>query len=52
LGFGLPRPQRGRPMAANSEDGRKIIEELAELSAPYGVTIEYDARRNLGVIRQ
>ena len=36
-----PRPQSGRPMLADEEMGRKIIDYLGELSAPYGTKIEY-----------
>lgn len=41
LGFGLPRPDRGRPTLADAQLGRKIIEGLAALSAPFGTKIEY-----------
>jgi len=39
LGFGLPRSQRGRPMFASGELARKILEDLAERSEPYGTSI-------------
>ena len=51
LGYGLPRPQRGRPRLADAAKGKEIIEHLAELSELYGVEIAYDAERNVGVIR-
>lgn len=49
LGFQTPRARRGRPMAASPEHGRRIIERLARLSAPYGTRIEY--RDGVGIIR-
>ncbi len=51
LGFGLPRPRRGRPVLAPPDEGRRIIERLAELSRPFGTRIEYRAAENVGVIR-
>lgn len=41
LGFGLPASRRGRPMLADGELGRKIIEDLIRLSEPFGTAIEY-----------
>jgi poly-gamma-glutamate synthesis protein (capsule biosynthesis protein) len=52
LGHGKPRPQRGRPRLADAETGRRIIDKLAELSAPYGTKVEYVAGENVGVIRR
>jgi poly-gamma-glutamate synthesis protein (capsule biosynthesis protein) len=49
LGFGLPRSQRGRPMFADEELSRKIINDLIERSAPYGTTIEF--RDGIGIVR-
>lgn len=49
LGYGLPRPQRGRPVAASGEDARRILELLQELSEPFGTRIEIDGEE--GVIR-
>lgn len=40
LGFGLPRPQRGRPVAASGEDAQRILTLLAALSDPFGTEIE------------
>lgn len=42
LGFDAPRPQRGRPFLAKGENAKRILDELADLSAPYGteITIE------------
>ena len=36
-----PRPQSGRPMLADEDMAKKIIDYLGELSAPYGTKIEY-----------
>jgi poly-gamma-glutamate capsule biosynthesis protein CapA/YwtB (metallophosphatase superfamily) len=41
LGFGNPRTRRGRPMWASDELGRKIIEDVKRLSAPFGTRVEY-----------
>lgn len=41
LGFGKPRPQRGRPELADEQTARKIISDLQRLSAPFGTKIEY-----------
>ncbi|UCD23711.1 MAG: CapA family protein [Gemmatimonadota bacterium] len=51
LGHGKPRPQRGRPLLADDDTGRRIITKLAEISLPYGVEVEYVPARNIGVIR-
>lgn len=48
LGFGQPRPQRGRPMLADPELGRKIIGDLIERSKPFGTTIEWKA--GIGIV--
>ena len=44
LGFGLPRyaPERGRPMRATPENAKRIIDFVAECSAPYGTKIEFE----------
>ncbi len=49
LGFGLDRPQRGRPLAAKGELARKILTRLQELSKPFGTTIAIE--NDIGVIR-
>lgn len=49
LGFGLPRSVRGRPLLANEELGREIINDLRELSAPYGTEITW--RRGVGYVK-
>jgi poly-gamma-glutamate capsule biosynthesis protein CapA/YwtB (metallophosphatase superfamily) len=41
LGHGLSRPQRGRPMLADPELGRKIIGDLQRLSEPFGTRIDF-----------
>ena len=52
LGYGKPRPQRGRPRLADDEAGRRIIDTLAELSQPFGVEVRYSAGENIGIIRE
>ncbi|MBI3981531.1 MAG: CapA family protein [Gemmatimonadetes bacterium] len=49
LGFGLDRPQRGRPLAAKGELARKIITKTQELSKPFGTVITFE--NGIGVIR-
>jgi poly-gamma-glutamate synthesis protein (capsule biosynthesis protein) len=49
LGYDTPRARRGRPMLAGSELGRKIIDDLARLSAPYGTEIRFED--GVGVVR-
>ncbi len=51
LGFGRPAAVRGRPLLADRELGRKIIQDLIDRSSPYGTTIEWDAARGIGVVR-
>lgn len=41
LGAGKPRLERGRPMLAQPEEGRAIIDDLAELSRPFGTTLRW-----------
>jgi poly-gamma-glutamate synthesis protein (capsule biosynthesis protein) len=41
LGQKLPRSQRGVPRLADAELGRKIIERVAKLSAPFGTQIVF-----------
>jgi poly-gamma-glutamate synthesis protein (capsule biosynthesis protein) len=41
LGFKKPRTERGRPMPADAELGKKIIDDLIKLSEPYGTRIQY-----------
>ncbi|MDX1579792.1 MAG: CapA family protein [Gemmatimonadota bacterium] len=49
LGHGLPRPVRGRPLLADEELGREILEELAALSAPFGTVLAIED--GVGTIR-
>lgn len=47
-GFGRPRPQRGRPLLAEGEVARRVIERVTRLSRRYGTNV---ANRNgVGVI--
>jgi poly-gamma-glutamate capsule biosynthesis protein CapA/YwtB (metallophosphatase superfamily) len=48
LGFGKPRTERGRPLLADPQLGRKIIDDLIERSRPFGTTIEW--RDGIGVV--
>jgi poly-gamma-glutamate capsule biosynthesis protein CapA/YwtB (metallophosphatase superfamily) len=41
LGFGKPRQVRGRPVLADPALARKIIEDVARLSKPFGTVIEW-----------
>ncbi|HSM61196.1 MAG TPA: CapA family protein [Longimicrobiales bacterium] len=41
LGFGLARPQLGRPTLADPELARDIVRQLQELSEPFGTRIDY-----------
>ncbi len=40
LGFGKPRSQRGRPMLADPDLARKILDDVARLSKPFGTVVE------------
>ena len=51
LGFGQAAMVRGRPLLADRELGRKIIEDLIERSRPFGTTIEWREDRGIGVVR-
>jgi poly-gamma-glutamate synthesis protein (capsule biosynthesis protein) len=48
LGFQKPRTERGRPMLADAELGKKIIDDLIKLSQPLGTRIEY--RNGVGYV--
>lgn len=50
LGYGKPRPQRGRPRLADRESGRRIIEKIKQLSQPFGTSVRYVAGENVGII--
>jgi poly-gamma-glutamate synthesis protein (capsule biosynthesis protein) len=39
LGFGQPRSERGRPMLADADLGKKILQDLITLSTPFGTKI-------------
>jgi poly-gamma-glutamate synthesis protein (capsule biosynthesis protein) len=41
LGYGRSRAQRGRPLMAKGDAGRRIIERLDGLSRPFGTRIEW-----------
>lgn len=49
LGFGLPRPQRGRPLLASGALARKIIGDVQEYSAEYGTEILF--QDGIGIVR-
>jgi poly-gamma-glutamate capsule biosynthesis protein CapA/YwtB (metallophosphatase superfamily) len=49
LGYKKPRPQRGWPMLAAPELGKKIIDDLVKFSAPYGTAIEF--KDGVGIVR-
>ena len=42
LGFGESRTVRGRPMLADSELGKKIIDDVTRLSKPFGTTVVFE----------
>jgi poly-gamma-glutamate capsule biosynthesis protein CapA/YwtB (metallophosphatase superfamily) len=48
LGFRKPRPQRGRPMLAGPELGKKIIDDVARFSVPFGTRVEF--RDGVGIV--
>ncbi|MFT4047363.1 MAG: CapA family protein [Solimonas sp.] len=39
LGFGRPRPRRGQPYPATGDEAKQILDDITELSAPYGTKI-------------
>lgn len=49
LGFGRARSQRGRPLLADGELGRAILDRVARLSEPYGTRVERAG--GIGIIR-
>ncbi len=49
LGHGQPRQARGRPMLTDEKLGKKIINDLIELSSPYGTTITWNG--SVGVVK-
>ena len=42
LGFRTPRTERGRPRLASPELSRKIIEDVARLSEPFGTSVVFE----------
>jgi poly-gamma-glutamate synthesis protein (capsule biosynthesis protein) len=42
LGFGLPRPQQGRPVLAHGEAARRILDRVIRLSRNHDTTFELD----------
>ncbi|MBI4519258.1 MAG: hypothetical protein HY701_00350, partial [Gemmatimonadetes bacterium] len=51
LGFGKSRAERGRPLLADRELGRKIINDLIERSRPFNTTVEWREQQGIGVVR-
>jgi poly-gamma-glutamate capsule biosynthesis protein CapA/YwtB (metallophosphatase superfamily) len=51
LGFGQPAHVRGRPMFANKELGKKIIDDIVTASRSYGTQIEWQEARGVAVVR-
>lgn len=45
LGFKDARHRRGRPRLASAEEGRIVLERFAELSTPFGTTIDVEGSR-------
>jgi poly-gamma-glutamate capsule biosynthesis protein CapA/YwtB (metallophosphatase superfamily) len=41
LGFKKPRSQRGWPMLADEELGRKIIDDVSKFSGPFGTRVQF-----------
>lgn len=42
LGFGQPPAERGRPMLAEGDAARKIIEDVMRLSKPFGTAVVFE----------
>jgi poly-gamma-glutamate capsule biosynthesis protein CapA/YwtB (metallophosphatase superfamily) len=51
LGADGPPQARGRPMLADREQGRRIVQRLSEMSRPYGTVIEWQEERGIGIVR-
>ncbi len=49
MGFGRSRPQRGRPLLADAEQGKTILDRVARMSERYGTSVQQVDGR--GVIR-
>ncbi len=44
LGFGAPRPQRGRPVLATRGDAQRILDRVQALSEPFGTHLSIEER--------
>jgi len=49
LGYKKPRTQRGWPMLASAELGRKIIDDVTQFSKPFGTAIDF--KDGVGIVR-
>jgi poly-gamma-glutamate synthesis protein (capsule biosynthesis protein) len=49
LGYKKPRPQRGWPILATPELSKKIIDDVATFSTPYGTKIDF--KDGIGIVR-
>ena len=49
LGFGKPGGERGRPLLADKEHARKLINKITHMSKRFGTEIEFE--NNIGVIK-
>jgi len=47
LGYGKPRSQRGRPVLADEELGKKIIDRVKELSKKLGTEVSFKEGRGV-----
>lgn len=47
LGYKTSRTARGRPVPANPQDARRIIEEMTKLSEPFGTKITFDGAKGV-----
>jgi hypothetical protein len=47
MGFGRPRSQRGRPLLAEAEQGKPILDRIVRLSAAYGTRVEQGEGRTI-----
>lgn len=50
LGWGQPRTLRGRPVLARGEEAADIIEEITDLSEPFGVQIRWNEESETGEV--
>ncbi|MGH9349531.1 MAG: CapA family protein [Vicinamibacterales bacterium] len=48
LGFGRPRTERGRPVLADAALGKKILDDVAQRSAPFGTRLS--VRNGIGYV--